>query len=348
MSEEKTWRDVLGQILHDAKERQRLASIIGVHVVTLNRWITGISQPRQSQVIALLDALPAHRQVLRDLLSTEYPQLSPDLPLAQESNLEIPSEFYTRILQVNTTLPVYMREETVVTMLLEQIATHLDPAHTGLIIFLSRCVPPAKPGGQVRSIRKTHARGTGPWRQTFMGQDVELQTHFFGAESQHAYTIIARHALAAQKAYTLQGSFPATFGEGPESTLAVPLLFTDKVAGSLSLLSARPQTFNERVIELVENYAHLLATLLEPGSFYPLNAVQFGVMPRRDVQRPLLATLQQRVLDRLIISNNTGSSESRAKIELRIWQELEEELFQHTLQDLQPPSLKKVKEERTF
>jgi GAF domain-containing protein len=330
MEKEQTWRDVLGQIIHDTKERQILASVIGVHTVTLNRWIAGISQPRQNQVIALLDALPAHRQVLQDLLSEDYPALFSETSHSQEQP-GIAANFYAHILQTHTFLPEYMREEYLVPLIIEQIMTQLDPTHIGLIVFLARCVPPASVDNPIRSLRRTLGRGTGPWQQTFAGQNVQLQTHFYGAESQHAYAIVHGHPLSFQRAYEKTYTFPTAMTEGPASTLVIPLLLADCTTGTLNLLSARPNHFSEEIITLLQQYAHLLSLILDRHTFYPLAEIQLGVMPPSVHQIPLLATSQQRVIDRL--KGQTNSMQyTRAEIELQVWQGLEQELFQLSLQ----------------
>ena len=40
------WREVLGQIIEDARERQRIASALGINPITLDRWANHTSKPR--------------------------------------------------------------------------------------------------------------------------------------------------------------------------------------------------------------------------------------------------------------------------------------------------------------
>src|SRR6266702_2789146 len=66
-----TWRELLGSIIQDAFERQRIASELGINTVTLTRWVQGTSTPRSQHLRRLLSALPHYRDQLFDLISRE-------------------------------------------------------------------------------------------------------------------------------------------------------------------------------------------------------------------------------------------------------------------------------------
>jgi len=40
------WRELLGSIIAESSERERIANEIGVHTGTLMRWVNGDSMPR--------------------------------------------------------------------------------------------------------------------------------------------------------------------------------------------------------------------------------------------------------------------------------------------------------------
>ena len=63
------WREFLGSIISNASERDRIATEIGVHSVTLSRWVSGESSPRPHNMRQLLRAIPKQqRNQLQSLL----------------------------------------------------------------------------------------------------------------------------------------------------------------------------------------------------------------------------------------------------------------------------------------
>ena len=44
------WRELLGSIISETSERERIANEIGVHTGTLMRWVNGDSMPRQQNL----------------------------------------------------------------------------------------------------------------------------------------------------------------------------------------------------------------------------------------------------------------------------------------------------------
>ena len=77
MDERAAWRILLGQIISDPQEQQRLAQAVGVLPVTLIRWATSTSRPRQESLHLLIKALPHYRQQLVASLQEEFPSFTP-------------------------------------------------------------------------------------------------------------------------------------------------------------------------------------------------------------------------------------------------------------------------------
>jgi hypothetical protein len=78
MNERAAWRILLGQIISDPQEQQRLAQAVGVQAMTLLRWASGTSSPRQEKSLHLLiKALPHYRQQLLASLQEEFPSFTP-------------------------------------------------------------------------------------------------------------------------------------------------------------------------------------------------------------------------------------------------------------------------------
>ena len=79
MQEPPTWRDLLGSIIQNAHERQRIANELGVNPVTLTRWIHNESIPRKQNLQHLLRVLPQHRKVLHELFTKEFGEVFPEI-----------------------------------------------------------------------------------------------------------------------------------------------------------------------------------------------------------------------------------------------------------------------------
>jgi len=68
MSDPQTWRELLGQIIENPREKQRLAGELGIRPITLTRWAHEKIRPRLSNLLLLVKALPKHRKQLIDLI----------------------------------------------------------------------------------------------------------------------------------------------------------------------------------------------------------------------------------------------------------------------------------------
>ncbi|MBA2679603.1 MAG: helix-turn-helix transcriptional regulator, partial [Ktedonobacteraceae bacterium] len=81
------WREFLSSIIASQAEHDRIASDIGVHSVTLSRWMSGESSPRPHNMRQLLRALPkSQRHELQTLLekaSLDVSDLEIDTPVQE-------------------------------------------------------------------------------------------------------------------------------------------------------------------------------------------------------------------------------------------------------------------------
>src|SRR5947199_10685881 len=84
MQSPKTWRELLGAIISDPAEEQRLIALMGIRPITLLRWVQNKSVPRPYFLHQLLNALPQHRDIFLPLLEKEFPgfaeQLEDEIP----------------------------------------------------------------------------------------------------------------------------------------------------------------------------------------------------------------------------------------------------------------------------
>src|SRR5258708_22226343 len=70
-----SWRELLGRIIADPQEKQRVVNELGINPITLVRWVKGEVIPRDENLRRLLEVLPAHREALAQLLMEAFPTL---------------------------------------------------------------------------------------------------------------------------------------------------------------------------------------------------------------------------------------------------------------------------------
>src|SRR5436853_7150794 len=71
MAGPQTWRELLGTIISNPAERERLANELGIAKVTLTRWVNSESSPRSHYLRRLVALLPEHRGQLLAAMSRE-------------------------------------------------------------------------------------------------------------------------------------------------------------------------------------------------------------------------------------------------------------------------------------
>lgn len=323
MKEIKTWRELLGEIISNSLEKQRIAQALKINPVTLSRWSSGHTKPRYDNIRLLLEALPQQRKQLAELLADDFPQLfneqtSQDMPLR-----EIPSTFYGRVLNAYTGSPTILRSSTICILILQQILTHIDPGQQGMAAIIIQCMPPDEKG-RIHSLRKTYGRGTAPWISH------DYQTQFFGVESMVGQALIAGHPITIQCNCEKTRIFTEQYTVQEESCVVYPIMQADRTAGCLLIISSQAHYFNQVRVDLMKCYADLLSLAFEPEEFYDLGQIELGIMPDIQTQQGYLADFQQRVIQKMLQAAQSKQSFTRLQAELLVWQELEQELLRLT------------------
>lgn len=320
MEESQTWRELLGQVISEPLERQRIADALGIHSVTLSRWVTNKSNPRPENLRALLNALPKCRQRLAELLKKEYPDLPSSLP-QEKIREEIPATFYSRVLNAYTSIPPFLRGSTISMLILQQMLGHIDPDHAGMAIFVAQCVPPL-PDQKIRSLRRTVGRGTAPWEN-----QIDSQTQFFGAESPIGQALIQGHPIIVQD-HTI------TFALCPHQPLATtpsaliwPILQSSCAIGCLCIISSQPAHYLQEHQQLIGSYLDLIVLAFEQHELYDLNDIELGLMPPNMIQQPHIAHFSEYVTQYMLQSARNKQPLTRPQAELRVWQQFEEEFL---------------------
>src|SRR5437016_4558797 len=170
MQEIRTWRDLLGQIASEPKEKQRIIEELGISSITLTRWIQGDSIPRLQNLRHLLGILPRHRLHFQELFKQEqvYEELAN--PSTEEGPRDIPPEFYARVFAARATTVENLRFWSSCNLILQQAIGQLDPERLGMAIWIVRCMDPSGPNEKVRSLRETTGIGTPPWQSNLESQ----------------------------------------------------------------------------------------------------------------------------------------------------------------------------------
>jgi transcriptional regulator with XRE-family HTH domain len=319
------WRELLGKIIKDPHEKQRVANALGVSIITLSRWVSGESTPRTHNLRLLLKALPDHRKAFLDVLPPDELSQAVDEKVDDEDTAqEIPSVFYARVLNAHCNLPRILHFSSICDVILQQALKQLDPDREGMEITVVQCMYPS-PNGKIHSLRESLGRGTPPWNR-----ELEQRTLFLGAESLSGYVVSSGRPLAIPSRQEGLNLFPVQWVEWEESAMAYPIMMADQIAGCLLVSSTQPGYFLSQARQkLVQQYAELLLVAFEPDNFYDLRNVDLGRMPPYEKQRSHLGNFRQRVADTMI-----RHRVDVVQAERMIWQQLEDELLQlQLLQD---------------
>lgn len=314
------WRILLGKIINDPQERQRLAFQIGANHVTLMRWSTNKSTPRPESLHRLLQALPNYRQQLFELIPEEFPEFFTRQTLKNEIAPEIPSAFYERVLQAYTATPAHMRPSSIRITIIQQLLGHLDPMSKGIAVSISVCLPPSS-DSDVHSLREDMGRGITPWHS-----HLKNRLGFLGIESPQGDAVTKGHPVVIQNHEEKSMRYPSHIVEWEESAIACPLLLADRVAGCLYISSTQSGYFLQPLQDLIKSYANLLTLSFEQHNFYKMGQIALGIMPPYEVQQGYTRHFQQRVSRQLRTMQETQPI-SRIEAELKVLQDLEEELL---------------------
>jgi transcriptional regulator with XRE-family HTH domain len=314
------WREFLGSVITNPVDRDRIASEIGVHAITLSRWVSGESSPRPHNLRQLLRALPkGQRNQLQSLLENVSSDIS-DFEIDM-SEQEIPYKFIMEVLDARASIPDLLRFWSITRLILQQALRQLDPERVGLAITVVRCMPPRE--GKIRSLRESVGLGTPPW-----GGDLEEKALLLGAESLAGHVTIScrlEHIgdLQANKTF-----LPAYQVEHEVSAVACPIMHACRVAGCLLLSSTQTDYFApEARLSLVRGYTNLVSLAFNPDEFYDPETISLHIMPPPSTQQRYFSGFRQRVLKRMQESAKTEYRLASTEAEQLEWQQIEESLL---------------------
>lgn len=325
MQEMHTWRTLLGTILQDVQERQRIATELGTNPMTLMRWVNNKTKPRVQNLQQLLRALPLkYRNPMIELLAAEFPGF-PDLmkgSLDEDVAQEIPSAFYTSVLRAHATTSKQQRFWSISNLILQQALGQLDSNQLGMEITIAQCMPPGV-DGKVHSLRERTGRGTKPWNT-----NLEHRVIFLGIESLAGYALTSLRLLVIQDRSERPVLFSGSWVEYEESAVACPIMYEGRVAGCLLVSSTQPHYFLPFRQQLIQNYADLMVLAFDFAEFYAPHDIHLQPMPPPQVQVSQFAHLRQRISDVMVESYKNQRPINVLEAEQVVWQQLEKEFLQ--------------------
>ncbi len=316
-----TWRDLLGHAIKNPQERSRLMREIDVKWITLRRWVSGESQPRDENIRRLARAFaPDLSPLFLRLIAAEFPTFVREKFEPNAFVPEIPADLYTQMFQIYTKTPPQLVGQALQKALLEQALEHLDPDRLGLCLTFAMCVPPA-PGKKVRSLRQISGIGTAPW-----GRNLERTTIFLGTESLAGNTMMAAEMIYAESRES-NPPCPIQWTTHEQSAVAMPVMRQGKIAGVLLAASTQPHYFTSVYRNLLELYAHLAMLIFLPDEFYTLKEIQLGKLPDYERQLPYFANVEQRVILKQGEAMAFGGYLSTQQAQQDVWREIADELL---------------------
>lgn len=314
------WRELLGNIISDSEERERIAHEVGVHPVTLMRWVSGETSPRSHNLRQLLRTVPKQYRVPLSAL-LEHTPIPPGFEIDQPVP-EIPYRFIMEMLEVYANTPDRLRFWSIASLVLTEALKHLDPEHVGMAITVVRCMPPT-PDGKIRSLRESVGLGTGPWSSA-----MEEKSLLLGVNSLAGYVTASCRLEKVDDIRSNKTFLPAYQSENEVSAIACPLMRACCVAGCLLVSSTQPDYFaSEYRIELVRGYTRLITLALDTENFYKPEIIDLRVMPPHDVQQVHIANFRQRVLKLIQESSKANQHLASIQAEQLVWQQFEELLL---------------------
>jgi transcriptional regulator with XRE-family HTH domain len=327
-----SWRTLLGnRINQDPQEKQRIASALGINQMTLVRWASGLTIPRPQNLRQLLKTLPSTESPLwRELIAKEFPEFAePETgPEVENESVEIPSEFYARIINTYAITPPQRRFWAISNLVLQQALAQLDPNNVGMSITIAQCIPPGGAERKVRSLRELTGQGTPPWPA-----NLEPQAMFLGIESLAGYTTTVGHLLTINRS-DQSARWPAHWLQWEESAIACPLIQEERVAGCLLASSTQPDYFSPFRQTLFQKYTELLLLAFAPEAFYATRDLMLQPMPSLEVQQARFSLARQRVSIILLEAAQEQRPITIMEAEQMVWQQIEEELLAHVAQHI--------------
>lgn len=286
MQEPRSWRQFIGKVIEDPKEKRRLAEACQVDARTLERWANGMSNPRSHNILQLIEALPQYRQSLIAFISEEFPDISQRLEMSEvfieEARPDIAPIVYDRVIANRASAFSPITQWGMRSLVLQSCVSQFDAQKQGIAAFLFQCAQ-SRDARIVRSLRleSHYCEYSRTWEGPKHSGDL-----FVGRESLAGIVISAGKPEIYQESEQIH-SLDFYHTEAIRSVGSYPIRFDGKTAGCLIVLTQTSQFFSTSKITLLKKYADLLALAFREEEFYSQDEIRLHIMP----ETPLLASL---------------------------------------------------------
>lgn len=327
LQEPATWRELLGRLIADPREKEHLATAMRVRAVTLQRWADGINHPRLENIRALLKHIPHEIYPLfMSLLRLDFPELAQEKLPEEHIATTPPGGFYARALSNLALTPEPLYRQSMQELVLQQALEQLDPERQGLLISLATLVPPRR-GNKARSLCELDGLGTLPWPP-----NLSEKLLFLGSESLVGQAVMHLRPFVVHNRDEIT-LYAVHWTNYERSAAAFPLLRKSKVVGGLIVASVQDFFFTPERLALIEAYSHLAACIFSAEEFLDVAEVELTMMPNYTLQLPYFAGYNRRVLQKVAEFSARGERVTMQKAREIVLQDLEEVLLRVFLQN---------------
>jgi GAF domain-containing protein len=327
ISTSQSWRDVLQRSIKGTDERQRLAIALGLSSTTLIRWANGESTPHYPQLIRLVQVFhPQMREEFIETLQHDYPSISSSL--MEDTIGSIPPEFFAELLSLRAITPDSQRFWRISELILSQVLRQVDPNNLGMSITVAQCMPPVEEHNfKIYSLKEVAGKSSFPG-----ASDFEHMALFLGAESLGGYVTETSRPSSIENLEN-EKLMPSHRFELEASAAAHPIMFGGRVAGCLSASSTRIAYFSQERMALLATFSDLVALAFEKHNFYAPEKIELKVMPNPEIQRPIIASFQQRVAQAHIKAAQQHQRITIQEAQQQVWRDIEDEFIRLSLSD---------------
>jgi hypothetical protein len=248
-----SWREVLKELCDTPQKKQEVAEKVGfVSIRTIDRWISGSTDPQKHEYIRNLAALSDE---LGELLEKQWPEAFSQQPTRLSiERITLPEEFRRRILHAYAHTSRNVQRWTIYQLVSTQMIAHLDPDQTGLMIVYARLEMDTlhfleRSGSSIWITRQVHSETCSePW----LVQAVKAARPFFVQSLPDA-------ALSPPSCFVNADLI--------QSIGVFPLYRAGCLGGGILLASTKADFFTPVRQTLIEEYAYLLALAFRDQDF---------------------------------------------------------------------------------
>ncbi len=280
MPEQQTWRELLGKIISNPIERQRIASAVEVKEVTLQRWSLEKANPHPRNLHQLVATLPQFHDLLVSLIQQEFPEFENASASMPKS---IPTIIYSMVLDAYANHAEMLSKGTILSLVVRGIAPHIDPNGTSSFVSLAYCAP------FMRSLIVSKMQ------VLYQPTDLDLYQHtlLLGAEFLGSHVASVCQPAIIQEIAN-EHIFPLSQVERKAGSIAAwPIQRHGNVAGVLIVSSRYPYFFSQLRVKIIVEYVRLLTLAFRESDFLACSTLRFRFMASD--QREFVRTLRSRI-----------------------------------------------------